>query len=376
MSVKAAPPNQTSFSRPGYYPILDALRFVLAFWVAVGHFKMIPLFGDSNSGTGLWHLFKRGWDTTVFGTPAVIVFFVISGFCIHLPFRGSVKIDVARYYLRRYTRILIPVAAAVGVYRLMGQHIRLWGEHSILWESPLWSLACEEIYYAMYPMLRWLRNKAGWKLLLPASFVISVPIAATHPHAGNWHVFGPFGTAMMLLPVWLMGCLLAEQADSLAQADLRLSIWFWRFLAWPGCWVSEMMHFKMGISYTQTMVWFGVLAYFWVRQEIAHGKTSLPNRYLVGAGAWSYSLYLVHAQGGAAFGWLNLPSLGGVMDWLLVMTSCLVFGYTFYVLVERPSHKLARKISLRDARDTGEIEKGTGNIPPEFSHSTKEVVGS
>lgn len=69
-----------------YFPILNALRFVLAFWVAVGHFEMLPLFGDPNTGTGLWHLFKRGWSTVVFGTPAVIVFFVISGFCIHLPF--------------------------------------------------------------------------------------------------------------------------------------------------------------------------------------------------------------------------------------------------------------------------------------------------
>jgi len=89
MSSKAARPNQISYSRPGYYPILDALRFVLALWVAVGHYGMIPLFGDVDTGTGLWHLFKRGWNTTVFGTPAVIVFFVISGFCIHLPFRRN-----------------------------------------------------------------------------------------------------------------------------------------------------------------------------------------------------------------------------------------------------------------------------------------------
>jgi peptidoglycan/LPS O-acetylase OafA/YrhL len=264
MNVKAAPPNKASFSRPGYYPILDALRFVLAFWVAVGHFKMIPLFGDSNSGTGLWHMFKRGWDTTVFGTPAVIVFFVISGFCIHLPFRGTEKIDVLRYYLRRYTRILIPVAGALVVYHLDGKQMTLWGEDSVLWHSPLWSLACEEIYYAMYPGLRWIRNRIGWKILLGASFALSVPIAATHPHAVDWHVFGPLGTAMMLLPVWLMGCLLAEQSDSLVEVSPRVSIWGWRLLAWLGCWTSEMMHFKLGISYTQTMVWFGVLAYFWL----------------------------------------------------------------------------------------------------------------
>ena len=351
MSSQSAVPKTDAPTRSGYYPVLDALRFILAFWVAVGHYEMIPLFGDPNAGTGLWYLFKRGWNTVVFGTPAVIVFFVISGFCIHLPFRGATKIDVPRYYLRRYTRILIPVAGALIVYRLFGERLTLWGEHSILWESPLWSLACEEIYYALYPLLRWTRNRIGWKLLLPICFAAGVAIAATHPHAANWHVFGPFGTAMLLLPVWLMGCLLAEQAESLAETKPFLSIWFWRFLAWLGCWGSEMLHFKLGVSYTQTMAWFGVLAYFWVRQEVAHGKTHSPNRLLVAGGAWSYSLYLMHAQGSGLLAFLHLPSLGRTADWCLVMASSLLFAYLFYALVERPSHKLARRIKVRGARN-------------------------
>jgi peptidoglycan/LPS O-acetylase OafA/YrhL len=376
MNAKAAKASNLSLTRPGYYPILDALRFVLAFWVAVGHYEMIPLFGDANTGTGLWHLFKRGWNTAVFGTPAVIVFFVISGFCIHLPFRGTGKIDVLRYYLRRYTRILIPVAGALVIYRLDGSHLTFWGEHSVLWQSPLWSLACEEIYYAMYPALRWIRNKAGWKILLGASFALSVPIAATHPHAQDWHVFGPLGTAMMLLPVWLMGCLLAEQSDSLVEVNPRVSIWGWRFLAWLGCWTSEMMHFKLHISYTQTMVWFGVLAYFWLRNEIAHGKNHAPNRYLVAAGAWSYSLYLVHAPGGGLFEKLHLPSLGGVPDWILVMASSLLFSYLFYMLIERPSHKFARKIRVRGAQNASGLERVTLNASSELDPSAKEAVGS
>jgi len=374
MSIRATPANKISFTRPGYYPILDALRFVLALWVAVGHYRMIPLFGDVDTGTGLWHLFKRGWNTTVFGTPAVIVFFVISGFCIHLPFRGTEEIDVVRYYLRRYTRILIPVAGALAVYRLDGTQMTFWGEHSILWESPLWSLACEEIYYAMYPALRWIRNRIGWKILLGGSFALSVPIAATHPHAENWHVFGPLGTAM-LLPVWLMGCLLAEQSDSLVEVNSRVSIWGWRFLAWLGCWTSEMMHFKLGIPYTQTMLWFGVLAYFWLRSEIAHGKNHAPNRHLVAAGAWSYSLYLVHAQGGGFFERLHLPSLGGVPDWIMVMASSLLFSYLFYLLIERPSHKLARKIRVRGACNVSDFKKVAVETSPELNPSPKEVVG-
>jgi peptidoglycan/LPS O-acetylase OafA/YrhL len=346
-SSKANPP--TTVNR---FPVLDAFRFVLAFWVVVGHHGMLQLFGDPATGPSLWILFKRGWNTIVFGTPAVIVFFVISGFCIHLPFRAAGKIDISRYYLRRYTRILIPVAGALIVYRLAGFHLTLWGEHSILWESPLWSLACEEIYYALYPFLRVLRGRFGWNIVLGSSFVIAVIVAATHPHAINWHVFGPFGTAMILLPVWLLGALLAEQSDKLHTAipKPRFNIWFWRFLIWQVSWIAEMAHFKFGISYTQTMLWFGVIAYFWIRQELIHAKLTPPNSYLVAVGAWSYSLYLVHPGGLLLFARFHLPDLGAILNWFLVMLTCLAFGYLFYLLVERPSHRLARKIKVRSTQ--------------------------
>src|SRR5258706_13926763 len=42
-------------------------------------------------------------------------------------------------------------------------------------------------------------------------------------------------------------------------------------------WSVEMLHFKAGIPYTQTMIWFGVMAYLWVKEEIAYGKHRQPN---------------------------------------------------------------------------------------------------
>ncbi len=371
-----ASPAQTislPVNQKGYFPVLDALRFVLALWVAIAHFEMIPLFGRFDTGTGYWLLFKHLWRSAIFGTPAVIVFFVISGFCIHMPFRGSEKIPVARYYLRRYTRILIPVLGALIIYHWVGkQHFTLWGEHSILWESPLWSLACEEIYYAAYPLLRWLRNVFRWKILLPVSFALSVAVALTHPHAGNWHVFGPFGTALMLLPVWLLGCVLAEESMSPVVMVSKGSIWLWRFFAWFGCWTAEMLHFKLGISYTQTMVWFGVLAYFWVRQEIIHGRERRPNSWLVAAGAWSYSLYLMHVQGGTLYVWLHIPRLGLLADWFIVLSCSLVFAYAFFLLVERPSHKLARTIKVNRARKVANPDEGTQSNSPEKNPLAEE----
>ncbi len=350
-------------ARTNHYGILDALRFVLALWVAIGHYAIFPLFAGADATTGYMRLLTRAWNTVVFGTPAVIVFFVISGFCIHLPFIGNESISIARYYLRRYTRILIPVAGALCVYRLFGQRLILWGEHSVLWESPLWSLACEEIYYAAYPLLRWLRNRFGWKKFLPAVFLAGVATAATHPHSVSWHVFGPFGTALLLLPVWLLGCLLAEQSAAIELRHSAIRIWSWRFFIWFASWTAEMLHFKAGIPYPQTMIWFGVLAYFWVKEEIAFGKHRQPNRFLAMAGAWSYSLYLVHVQGMELFGWLKLPNLGYILNWTAAMLCSLGFAFLFYLLVERPSHQLARKVQVF-AKARAALRKKSASVLP------------
>jgi peptidoglycan/LPS O-acetylase OafA/YrhL len=57
-----------------HYPILDALRFVLALWVAIGHYGVFSLFTWVDASTSLGRFVTHAWNTVVFGTPAVIVF--------------------------------------------------------------------------------------------------------------------------------------------------------------------------------------------------------------------------------------------------------------------------------------------------------------
>ena len=68
----------------------------------IGHYEVFPLFAWMDASTSVGRFITHAWNSVVFGTPAVIVFFVISGFCIHLPFRGERKMEIGRYYLRRY----------------------------------------------------------------------------------------------------------------------------------------------------------------------------------------------------------------------------------------------------------------------------------
>lgn len=329
------------------YAILDALRFVLAFWVVMGHFGVFPLFAGADTSTNFGRLLIHGWSSLVFGTPAVIGFFVISGFCIHLPFRHDEKMLVGRYYARRYTRILIPLIAAVTAFKLLGNRQPLFtGRHAILWNSILWSLFCEEIYYAVYPAIRPLRKRFGWSLILSLIFILSALTAAMHPHASDWSEDGPLQTALILFPVWLLGCILAEQVDHLPPLTSNRAIWTWRFLAWAGSWICEVLHFKAHISYTMTMIPFGVLAYFWIKRELAYSATARLPAMLVAAGAWSYSLYLFHEPAENILGKLPIPNLGYSFNWCLRTAFMLALSYLFYLAIERPSHRAARRIRV------------------------------
>jgi peptidoglycan/LPS O-acetylase OafA/YrhL len=352
--IAAASPAPAS----NHYPALDALRFVLAFWVLTSHFGAAPLFAGADTSNKLVWLVVHGWMRFFYGVPAVIGFFVISGFCIHLPYRRARTLPVGKYYARRYIRILIPVIAALVINRLIGVRDPIFGKHSVLWESVLWSLLCEEIYYAVYPALRLLRMRISWLPILSTSFVAAVILLIVNRHALTWTDAGPISTAVILYPVWLLGCLLAEQTDSLPSFNSRARIWMWRFLAWLGSFACMCLNFFANVPYPLTMLWFGIVAYFWIRNELAYGKNHNPSKLLVFGGAWSYSLYLFHEPAMRVVQKLNLPNFGDMPNWVLATGLILAMSYLFYVLIERPSHKLARMF-----RTAGVSEKSAAKTP-------------
>jgi peptidoglycan/LPS O-acetylase OafA/YrhL len=329
------------------YLVIDALRFVLAFWVVMGHNGGPPPLFVSLDATKVGHLLSKAWFTSVFGTPAVIGFFVISGFCIHLPFSNREQLPVFRFYLRRYTRILVPVLAVLVLYRILNGKLEFTGDHSILWNSTLWSIACEEIYYASYPLLRIARQRFGWAALLTGAFIASAIVSLSQRSAKDWIEIGPFLTALLLLPVWLLGCLLAEQSGRLPQLSSSREIWMWRGIAWTASWAIEMLHFHAGIPQTQTCAWFGIVFYWWIRKEIQYGQYRSPSKLLVLGGAWSYSLYLIHPPIIDYFWLRQLVNFGSLRYWLLSTLAVLILSYIFAILIEFPSHRLARRIGLR-----------------------------
>ena len=115
------------------------------------------------------------------------VFFVISGFCIHYPFRGANPFELFPYLARRYIRIGIPLIAAVA---LSGQfRVNL----SFFQDSILWSLVAELIYYSLYPWIRILKERFGWNKIIAGAYLAAFAvIALLYPSAAD---YAPSGNA-------------------------------------------------------------------------------------------------------------------------------------------------------------------------------------
>ena len=83
--------------------------------------------------------------------------------------------------------------------------------------------------------------------------------------------------------------------------------------------------------------------YFWLRNELTVAADA-PAGWAERAGAFSYSLYLIHAAAHAVWVKLAVPSLGDGVSWLAMTLFIIAFAFGFYVVIERPSHRFARRV--------------------------------
>jgi peptidoglycan/LPS O-acetylase OafA/YrhL len=334
MTKSIEPPEMEIMRRR--IPSISSVRFVLAMWVVLGHFGL-PFLREPQHAPMLWIL--RGLLNNAFNGPAaVIVFFVISGFCIHFPNRRNAKIHSWKaYYLRRYIRILIPMMIAIVLSHPLGMQFGLFTS------SILWSLLCEEIYYFLYPALMAIRNRTGWSSLMAMAGLFAFLTVLTDTHAKDYASYGSSLNWVVGLPCWLLGCIMAERFEIFRFLPTNgVQLWLWRGGIWALSAVLSVLRFHTSIGYPWTLDLFAIIAVLWLEREVrfyyVRGKPVLEN-----LGEASYSIYLTHTHGPAFLSMLAL-SLSPISMWLWSLILCGALASAFYWLVERPSHLLARRI--------------------------------
>lgn len=366
-------------TKPRHYRSLDGLRGVAALIVVIYHSMIAtPRFGEIRLEPGAHELsfleqliastpLRLFWS----GTEAVIVFFVLSGLVLSLPFARSDRYPGPYFYPRRLLRLYLPAIAslifafvmALAVPRVFVAGASTWvNEHAELPNSAhqvvvgsslmagwgglnlsLWSLRWEVLFSMLLAAFLWIARVAGGALWFK--------IATTILIAAAWPLSGVLFPNAVFIVVFTFGVLMAFQLDLMERIAERISMSGWITLII----VAATLLSYSGIVAAWNPSGLGLLLNLWVALAsigaILVVFASLHWRPLVGwletpavqwLGKVSFSLYLIQdpvivtlaiATGGRASPWIVAPA--GIL-------LCLGVSYLFYRAVERPSHLISR----------------------------------
>jgi peptidoglycan/LPS O-acetylase OafA/YrhL len=317
------------------------------------------------------------------GYLGVPLFFVISGFCIHMRWArrfaksGEQRLDFADFWKRRIRRLyppyfvmlclsmgLIAVAYALGREVALltlypdpkpawmafdfGLHVfMLHGLHPVFDRAggnpPFWTLAREEYFYMMYfALLAW-RKHFGLTSSAVAVFALGVvftlALAPVIPAGPEWRAF-LYSSAITLWIQWTLGMVAVEAFVGL----YKLPRWCssgWLVPVWAA---SAVAGDRMANSLAATLwgMTFFTLLNWCVRLE-STGKwpRSRVVAALSGVGIYSYSLYLIHNPV-RAVGKQLLGPLGNSSDPIVFLAVAALFAVAsfaaaivFFRVVER-----------------------------------------
>ncbi len=332
-----------SKKRGGWVNGLDSIRFVLALIVFLSHLENPYHDYLVHSPHLLFRVAGMLWGVLFSGVGSVMAFFIISGFVIHYPNRDSYPATLP-FLIRRWFRIALPLI----VISLIA------GKFDQFSAIPIWSLYCELIYYTIYPLL--IRIKLSWTTKFTISFLLSLVIIVLFSsgdrlslihqkdlgYNGAYWQLGAFFTWIVGLPCWLLGVVMSQQIDEDKTAVSTRKIYLFRAGVLGTGILLDVFKFHFFLSYFFSMNFFAILIFFWLKSEILYHRNRPPVRFFEFLGKFSYSLYLCH---NVFVFFIRKTMPVNLYTYFPIIIITILFSYLFYVLVEKPSNLLSRKVA-------------------------------
>lgn len=308
----------------------------------------------------------------------VYLFFVISGFCIHLRVAraiasgGAPKIDFIPFWRRRFRRLypaylaalcLALFAAVIGnrahfdmswgwdilSHLLMVHNFDVQTVYSI--NPVFWTLAVEEQLYLAYFLLLLIRVRYGWGVTLAVTLavrvawfaigftlhrVLGLQIVISESAAANWCIWALGALAVesiigiINLPAWLRSGRTAAAVFGVTFAVFVAD----RFTS-PSSPLHDVAWLVLqplwGFGAFVLLNWAVRLEKWWVATERISGSIVQS---LAGIGVFSYSLYLVHEVVLTTFH--DLAFVSPVLFVTGVIAVSLASAWIFFLMFERP----------------------------------------
>ena len=361
---------------------LDGLRGIAALVVVACHvMSTLPGIGNAVNGDRAaelttaesWAVFSPLhvlWN----GTPAVHVFFVLSGFVLVLPFtRPGAARSWAQYYAKRFFRLYLPAWASLAVAvalilmipRTASPLQSPWADMYVIDPSvgqvfkdsllmlsastintPLWSLKWEVAFSLLLPAyvflaLRWRRL---WHVKIGLALLLAVVGALQDV---DWLTY---------LPIFAIGAVLGAERERISALTRSWPRGVWFVVAAAGIFLAnaEWISPEQPIPGVEAVVTVGALLIVLLFVSCGSAKKLGDTAVAQWLGRVSFSLYLVHLPIILA-GVTLLRSVSLPLALALSVAASFLIAELFFRYVEQPAHRLStaagRAVERRTRRD-------------------------
>jgi peptidoglycan/LPS O-acetylase OafA/YrhL len=362
---------------------LDSLRGLAAFAVVMHHYAL--MWPDWDACFGPWrlgHIHIAPFSLLFAGHEAVMLFFVLSGLVLSLPYLRGRGQAYPIYLLRRVLRIYAPylVALALSVcgaaiwhgnhgqgrwpeefwstpvdLRLVLQHITFIGVYN--WRQynfVVWSLIDEMRISIVFPALAFLifRLRPQLALLLAGSFSL-LALATVRNHLWFEAVYSIMMT-FHYAAFFIFGILLAMHLSAISawyqslSRVARATLFFGSFLMYIES--SRLLDHSDTLSALIAVEWgiaVGAVGFIVVAINSPLANRLLKSPVPVFLGRISYSLYLIHAPVLLALTFGIHTRLSAWVQFPIYLIAALGTAYVFCLCVEEPFTRMGQRLGRR-----------------------------
>ncbi|PFD42975.1 acyltransferase [Bacillus cereus] len=381
------------------YKELDSLRGIAAIIVLLGHFlALFPILGKKVMYSTFGACFSILWQ----GHSAVIIFFVLSGFVLSLPFYKGTEFNYLKYLIKRVCRIYIPyiVILFIAIGIKLGIHSKIgtvpglvqWGSWNIevsfnrvmnhilflrefnsdAFIMVIWSLVHEMRISIVFPLIIFLLLRVNWKVSIGIAMFFSVIgylLMKNIPSEFNMPVSTNYFITLHYSSMFIIGALLAKNREYLVSKIINskvkyillpLGLLFFSYPRIPFMLLSKLIgeiDYELYLIIIDWYICFGaVLIILSALSSKLFSKLLLikPVQFI---GEISYSLYLVHpivllTTVHIFYGKISVPLI-----LLISFLFTMIVSVLCYKFIEIPSIKIGRKLATKNSRGDISLRK-------------------